>query len=62
MIDSLTILEAKNYVTNFVITYSMNQKTLHFKTLTEYSLQYHTNQVQTKSKQQLQYNYDLGAG
>ena len=62
MIDSTTILEAKNYVINFVITYSMNYKTFHFKTLTEYSLQYHTNQVQTKSKQQLQYNYDLGAG
>ena len=38
----------------------MNYKTLHFKTLTEYSLQYHTTQVQTKSKQQLQYNYGLG--
>ena len=40
----------------------MNYKTLRFKTLTEYSLQYHTTQVQTKSKQQLQYNYGLGAG
>ena len=38
----------------------MNYKTLYFKTLTEYSLQYHTTQVQTKSKQQLQYNYGLG--
>ena len=51
-----------NYATTFVITYAMNYKTLHFETLTEYSLQYHTTQVQTKSKQQLQYNYGLGAG
>ena len=40
----------------------MNYKTLYFETLTEYSLQYHTTQVQTKSKQQLQYNSGLGAG
>ena len=40
----------------------MNYKTLHFKTSTEYSLQYHNTQVQTKSKQQLQYNHGLGTG
>ena len=39
----------------------MNYRTLHFKTLTEYSLKYHNTQVQTKLKQQLQYNYGLGA-
>ena len=45
-----------NYAITFVLTYAMNYKTLHFKTLTQYSLQYHTTQVQTKSKQQLLYN------
>ena len=37
----------------------MNYKPLLFKTLTEYSLQHHITQVQTKSKQQLEYNYGL---